>query len=96
MPQTKSREKDLRRSLQKRTLNRNRKREMRGAVRDALAAAEKGTEAEVADALKTAQRNIDLAEQKGPLHPRAAARKKSRLVARVRKASQARAAGTKA
>jgi small subunit ribosomal protein S20 len=96
MPQSKSREKDLRRSLQRRTANRNRKREMRAAVRDALAVAAKGTEAEVADAVKAAQRNIDLAEQKGPLHARAAARRKSRLVARVRKASEARAAGTKA
>ena len=91
MPQTKSREKDLRRSLQKRTLNRNRKRAMRSAVREVLGAAAKGTEAEVADALKAAQRNIDLAAQKGPLHTRTAARRKSRLVARVRKVSDARA-----
>jgi small subunit ribosomal protein S20 len=85
MPQTKSRTKDLRRSLQRRTLNRNRKRAMRLTIRTALTAAAKGTETEVADALKAAQRNIDLAEQKGPLHARTAARKKSRLVARVRK-----------
>jgi small subunit ribosomal protein S20 len=85
MPQTKSREKDLRRSLQRRTLNRNRKRTMREAVRTALSAAAKGTEAEADDALKAAQRTIDLAEQKGPLHARTAARRKSRLVIRAKK-----------
>jgi small subunit ribosomal protein S20 len=92
MPQTKSREKDLRSSLRKRTQNRNRKRAMRSAVRDVLAAAAKGTEAEVADALKAAQRHIDLAAQKGPLHARTAARKKSRLVSRLRKTQEARVA----
>ena len=91
MPQTKSRTKDLRRSLQRRTLNRNRKRAMRLAIRVALTAAAKGTEVEAADALKQAQRDIDLAQQKGPLHARTAARKKSRLVARVRKVTAGKA-----
>lgn len=92
MPQTKSRSKDLRQSLRRRTHNRNRKRAMRSAVRDVLEAATKGTEEEVADALKAAQRHIDLAAQKGPLHARTAARKKSRLVSRLRKLQEVRAA----
>jgi small subunit ribosomal protein S20 len=83
MPQIKSREKDLRHSLKRRRLNRDRKRAMRAAVRAALEAVPAGTPEGVEAAVRGAQRAIDLADQKGPLHARAAARKKSQLMRRV-------------
>ncbi|MCX7598247.1 MAG: 30S ribosomal protein S20 [Armatimonadetes bacterium] len=83
MPQEKSREKDLRRSLFRRRLNRDRKRAMRMAIRAALDAAARGNEEELDKALRNAQRAIDLARQKGPLHKRTAARRKSQLMRRI-------------
>jgi ribosomal protein S20 len=43
----------------------------------------RGSEEDLDQALRNAQRAIDLARQKGPLHRRAAARRKSQLMRRI-------------
>ena len=83
MPQTKSRKRDLRRSAFRASLNRRRKRVVHQAVRAALDAARAGDDEQLRDAVRKAQRAIDLAEQKGPYHANTAARKKARLMASV-------------
>ncbi|MGH1504997.1 MAG: 30S ribosomal protein S20 [Acidimicrobiales bacterium] len=71
----------------------NEKRRLRNrAVRAELLTREKSAEAAAgtdneAEALRLAIKRIDKAAQKGVLHKKAAARRKSRLVARVRGAS---------
>ena len=82
MPQRKSRKKDLRRSLFRRRLNRLRKMAMKRAIREALAAAQSGA-ADLPEKIRAAQRAIDLAAAKGPLHKRAAARRKARVMRRI-------------
>ncbi|MBC7286896.1 MAG: 30S ribosomal protein S20 [Armatimonadetes bacterium] len=82
MPQEKSREKDLRRSLFRRRLNRLRKTAMKRAIKEALAAAREGA-SDLPEKIATAQRAIDRAAAKGPLHKRTAARKKARLMRRI-------------
>ena len=73
------------RKTRKRTLkNRARRKDMKQAVRQVLEAAEVGDEAAVREALPMAQKAIDKAAKGGILHDNTAARRKSRLVARVR------------
>jgi hypothetical protein len=57
---------------------------MRSAVRAALAAAQQGEGADTSEAARLAARLIDKAAAKGVLKKRAAARKKTRLVKRLR------------
>ncbi len=85
MPQTKSRKKDVRRAAYRTGLNRRRKRAVAQAVRAVLDAAKAGDQQGLDEAMRKAQRAIDLAAQKGPYHPNTAARKKSRLITRVRR-----------
>ena len=57
--------------------------ELKTRVKSALAAAETGDPAAAAEALKQAQRRLDTAAAKRVVHPRTAARRKSRLTKRV-------------
>jgi small subunit ribosomal protein S20 len=57
--------------------------EMKTRVKKAEAAAASGDAAAAEEALRDAQRRIDSAVAKGVLHPRTAARRKSRLTRRV-------------
>jgi small subunit ribosomal protein S20 len=83
MPQTKSRKKDMHRAAARARLNRWRKRAVKEATRAALDAAQAGDDGLLAQAVRRAQRAIDLAAQKGPYHRNTAARRKSRLMARI-------------
>jgi small subunit ribosomal protein S20 len=58
--------------------------ELKTRVKTALAAAESGDAAAAEAALRLAQQRIDTAAAKGAMHPRTAARRKSRLTRRVR------------
>ncbi len=57
--------------------------ELKTRAKSALAAAETGDAAAAGEALKEAQRRLDTAAAKGVVHPRTAARRKSRLTKRV-------------
>ena len=58
--------------------------EMKTRIKKAEAAAAAGDAAAAEEALRAAQKRIDSAVAKGVLHPRTAARRKSRLARRVR------------
>jgi small subunit ribosomal protein S20 len=57
--------------------------ELKTRAKSALAAAETGDPTAAVEALKQAQRRLDTAAAKGVVHPRTAARRKSRLTKRV-------------
>ena len=57
--------------------------ELKTRAKTALAAAESGDAAATSAALREAQRRLDTASAKGVVHPRTAARRKSRLTKRV-------------
>jgi small subunit ribosomal protein S20 len=57
--------------------------ELKTRAKTALAAAESGDAATTGAALREAQRRLDVASAKGVVHPRTAARRKSRLTKRV-------------
>ena len=59
------------------------KSEMKTRIKKAEDAAASGDQAAAAEALRQAQKRIDSAVAKGVLHPRTAARRKSRLARRV-------------
>ncbi len=74
------------RKTQTRTLrNRKRRKAMKDAVRLVLDAARAGDEDAVREAMPEAQKAIDKAAKRGILHKNTADRRKSRLVARVRR-----------
>ncbi len=83
MANIKSQIKRNRQSEKRRVRNRAVRSEMLTREKSAVDAA--GTDTEV-DALRLALKRIDKAAAKGMLHKNAAARKKSRLIARVRSA----------
>lgn len=78
MPNIKSAEKRLRQNEKRRRRNMAIKSAMKTAIKKALSA--KGQESALKDALSA----IDRAASKGVIHPNAAARKKSRLVKKLR------------
>jgi small subunit ribosomal protein S20 len=57
--------------------------ELKTRAKKALAAAEAGDRAAATEALRLVQSRLDTAAAKGVLHPRTAARRKSRLAKRV-------------
>jgi len=57
--------------------------ELKTRAKTAMAAAESGDAAATSAALREAQRRLDTASAKGVVHPRTAARRKSRLTKRV-------------
>jgi len=84
MPQRAAMEKHIRQTRTRTQRNRMRKQAMKQAIRGVLDAARAGDADAVKDALPAAQKAIDKAAQRGVLHQHTAARRKSRLVARVR------------
>lgn len=85
MPITKSVKKSLRSSLRKKVYNDRRRRNMKSVLKDikksTLAKDKKGAEAMISKAYKV----IDKATKNGVIKKNTAARKKSRLVASIRK-----------
>ncbi len=86
MPITKSAQKELRSSKRKRGFNNRRKVAMRGVIKDInkLLIDKKLTEAE--KLITSAYKAIDKAAKRGVIKKNTAARKKSRLVAAIKKA----------
>jgi len=82
-----SQKKRNRQNEKRRLRNRDFRGAARSAVRDALTAIESGQESQAAVA--AAVRKLDKAAQKGAVHQRNAARRKSRLVKRLMAAGQA-------
>ncbi len=77
-----------RQSDQTRTMNRSRKSTIRTYTKKAIAAAESGNLDEAEKHQKTAISLIDKAALRSTLHKNTAARKKSRLIKRIREISQ--------
>jgi small subunit ribosomal protein S20 len=85
---TASAQKDIRKNARRRTRNRLVKAKTRTVSRRAIRAIENG-EANAADEIRQAQIELDSAAAKGIILKNAAARKKSRLVKRLRQATAA-------
>ena len=86
MAHTKSSKKRVRQNERRRQANRALRGRMRTAVKKAEAAIGSGGE-DAAELLRLAGSELDKAGRKRLLHPKAAARKKSRLAKRLAKAS---------
>jgi small subunit ribosomal protein S20 len=87
MPNHKSAEKRMRQSESRRKINRSNRTRLRGQIRKLRAAITAGKTKELAELLPATVSVIDKAVQKGVLHKNAAARHKSRLVARASQAT---------
>ena len=87
MAHSKSQEKRNRQTVVRTARNRSLRSELKTRAKNAVAAAEQGDEAAAADALRLAQKRIDQAAAKGVLKKNTAARRKRKLVRRVREAS---------
>jgi small subunit ribosomal protein S20 len=85
MANTKSAKKAARRSVKRNEINKNRRGSMRTAVRKVEDALSAGDKAKAEAALKAAEPMLARTAQKGLVHKNTAARKVSRLTARVRK-----------
>ena len=84
MPQRAQMKKHLRQTRTRTLRNRRRRQAMKDSVRQVLDAARAGDEAAVREAMPEAQKAIDKAAHRGILHGNTAARRKARLVSRVR------------
>ena len=90
MPNTRSAQKRMRQEEKRRLRNRSVKSEVRTAVTRARNAIVAGpAEPQTEEAIRTAIRELDSAVSKGVLHRNNAARRKSRLMARLHKAEAA-------
>jgi small subunit ribosomal protein S20 len=85
----KSAQKRWRQNIKRRARNRMLRSATRSYVRDARSAIEDGEVQESAEAVRQAISALDKAVSKGIIHRNNAARRKSRLMQRVNKASQA-------
>jgi len=85
MANTKSAKKAARRSVKRTAVNKNRRGAMRTAVRKVEDAIASGDAVAAQAALKAAEPKLARTAQKGLVHKNTAARKVSRLTARVRK-----------
>lgn len=92
MPHTPSAAKRLRKSEKRRKQNRTAAKKVKIQRKSADAAIKVGEAAKTATEFKTTQAILDRAADKGYIHPNKAARLKSRLVKRIRKAASAPAA----
>lgn len=93
MPNTRSAVKRMRQALKRRQRNISIKSAMRTAIRHCEKAAAQAPE-EAWRLFPLAQRAIDKAARKGVIHPNQAARRKSRLAARLRRSGSVRASAT--
>jgi small subunit ribosomal protein S20 len=73
-------------NLVRRERNKAVRSELKSRTKSAVAAAEAGAD-DAAESLRTAIKRIDKAAAKGVIHKNAAARRKSRLVAKINKVS---------
>ena len=87
MPIIKSAKKTLRASLRKRVYNVRRQEAMKGAVKDVTKVIASGKKEELAQKMSAAYQAIDKAAKRGVIKKNTAARKKSRLMAKVKKMS---------
>ena len=87
MPNTKSAKKRLRQDVARRERNRAAKREVRTRCKKVLTAVESGDVTSAAELFRDATKCLDQAAAKGVIHKNAAARTKSRLSARIRRAA---------
>jgi small subunit ribosomal protein S20 len=87
MPHTKSAKKRLRQSELRRTSNRNVKRDVKTRCKKVVEVAEGGNAEAAQVEFRTAVKKLDQAAAKKVIHRNAAARLKSRLAARLKKAS---------
>ncbi len=78
-----SQEKRNRQNIKRRAHNRSIRSELRTRERAVIEAAESGDADATTEAMRHAQKRIDMAAAKGVLHPNAAARRKSRLIRRA-------------
>lgn len=85
MPIIKSAKKTLRASLKKRVYNVRRQAAMRDVVKDFSKKVTIGNKADAEALIKDAYQAIDKAAKRGVIKPNTAARKKSRLMAQIRK-----------
>jgi len=85
VPNKRSAAKRVRQSEKRRLRNKARKTSFKNAIKKLMKAMEEGkTKDEVMELYRNVQALIDKAEQKGAIHRNTAARKKSRVAARVR------------
>ena len=92
MPNIRSAQKRMRQEAKRRLRNRSVKSEVRTAVTKARAAIDtSAAEPQTEEAIRTAIRELDSAVSKGVLHRNNAARRKSRLMARLHKSQAAKA-----
>lgn len=85
MAHSNSAKKRIRQNIKRRAINRWRMRAMRGAIKDFESAVSTGTGA--TEAYRKAAAVIDRSAQKGVIHKNQAARRKSRMNARLKAAS---------
>jgi small subunit ribosomal protein S20 len=85
MPQRAQMEKHVRKTRTRTLRNRARRRDMKAAIRAVMDAAHAGDAEAVKEAMPEAQQAIDKAARHGIVHQNTADRRKSRLVARVRR-----------
>ncbi len=91
MPHSKSAQKRAKQSVTRRAVNRSRRSALRSQLKKVISAVEAGDNAAAQVELKKAAVALDKAAQKGLIHKNEAARRKSRLSARVSKAPATRA-----
>ncbi len=86
MPNKKSAAKRVRTSEKARVLNKSYKTSMKNKIKAVLKALEEGkTESEILELYKKAQSSIDKAAQHGGIHRNQAARRKARIIAKIKK-----------
>jgi len=84
MPTTKSAQKRLRQSREKRAKNRSVKRSIRTQYRKIIEAVQKGNAQDAEQEFQEATKQLDRAATRHVIHPNAAARTKSRLSAKIK------------
>ena len=88
MANLKSSKKDIRRNAKRRAVNQSVRTALKTTVKRVRQAAETGDTAKTTDALKAAQKSLDNASQRGIIHKKQAARRKSRAAKAAAKATK--------
>lgn len=89
MANLKSSKKDIKRSGRKRQVNLSVRTSLKTHVKKAKAAVESGDKAQILSEVKAVQKGMDKAAQRGIIHPKQAARRKSRVASAAAKALNA-------
>ena len=80
-----SAKKRVRQNAKRRAINRWRRGKVKDATKDFLTAVQAGDQTKAQDLLKAASRTLDKIAATGTIHKNAAARRKSRMAARLKK-----------